>query len=59
MAECGRLLSAYPGKLGSRVRIPLPPHAELVNISPIKEYNFKQDYGNASVLYLDYRLSDE
>ena len=25
MAECGRLLSAYPGKPGSWVRIPLPP----------------------------------
>ncbi len=29
MAECGRLLSAYPGKLGSWVRIPFPPPDEV------------------------------
>ena len=27
-AECGRLLSAYPEKLGSRVRIPLSPPSQ-------------------------------
>jgi hypothetical protein len=31
-AECGRLLSAYPVKVGSRVRIPLPPPSYFSNL---------------------------
>ena len=53
MAECGRLLSAYPGKLGSWVQIPLPPPYK-VNMPLDKGvyFQYHQKAGRMSQYYI-------